>query len=146
MYAGLAASLDPEPERFLFRTYCARYGAAGGHELPALIAQFYLHYDPYTRRSPEHTSTLARQRIDFLLTPDRSRLVIEVDGVQHYADATGKASPRLYSEMAAEDRRLRLMGYDIYRFGGHELARPGASTMLHSFFSKLLSRHKRPGA
>ncbi|MER5708450.1 hypothetical protein [Streptomyces sp. NPDC002122] len=62
--------------------------------------------------------------MDFLLlTPDRSRIVIEVDGVQHYADATGKASPRLYSEMVAEDRRLRLMGYDIYRFGGHELAR-----------------------
>ncbi|MEU7513668.1 hypothetical protein AB0B13_16935 [Streptomyces sp. NPDC042898] len=62
--------------------------------------------------------------MDFLLlTPDLSRIVIEVDGVQHYADATGKASPRLYSEMVAEDRRLRLMGYDIYRFGGHELAR-----------------------
>ncbi|MFD7625993.1 hypothetical protein ACFV7Q_08090 [Streptomyces sp. NPDC059851] len=147
LYARLAASLDSEPERLLFRTYCARYGAAEGNELPALIPQVYLHYDPYTRRTPGHTSALARQRMDFLLlTPDRSRIVIEVDGVQHYADATGKASPRLYSEMAAEDRRLRLMGYDIYRFGGHELARPDASTMLHSFFGALLSRHKRPGA
>ncbi|MFC9594544.1 hypothetical protein ACFTUC_32770 [Streptomyces sp. NPDC056944] len=48
--------------------------------------------------------------------------------------------------MAAEDRRLSLMGYDIYRFGGHELARPDASAMLHSFFGELLSRHKRLGA
>lgn len=37
-----------------------------------------------------------------------------VDGVQQYADATGKASPGLFSEMVAEDRRLHLMGYDIY--------------------------------
>ncbi len=147
LYARLAASLDSEPERLLFRTYCARYGTAGGDELPALIPQVYLHYDPYTRRTPGHTSALARQRMDFLLlTPDRSRIVIEVDGIQHYADTTGKASPRLYSEMVAEDRRLRLMGYDIYRFGGHELARPDASTMLHSFFDELLSRHKRPAA
>ncbi|MFC9386933.1 hypothetical protein [Streptomyces venezuelae] len=81
-----------------------------------------------------------------LLTPNRSRIAIEVDGVQRYAHATGKASPRLYSEMVAEDRRLRLMGYDVYRIGGHELARPDASTMLHSFFGELLARHKRPGA
>lgn len=147
LYARLAASLDSEPERLLFRTYCARYGTEGGDELPALIPQVYLHYDPYTRRTPGHSTALARQRMDFLLlTPDRSRIVIEVDGVQHYADATGKASPRLYSEMVAEDRRLRLMGYDIYRFGGHELARPDASAMLDSFFEVLLSRHKRPGA
>jgi very-short-patch-repair endonuclease len=147
LYARLAASLDSEPERLMFRTYCARYGQAGGDELPALIPQVYLHYDPYTRRTSGHTSALARQRMDFLLlTPDRSRIVIEVDGVQHYADATGKASTRLYSEMVAEDRRLRLMGYDIYRFGGHELARPDASTMLQAFFDELLSRHKRPSA
>ncbi|MFF6844752.1 hypothetical protein ACFY8X_39190 [Streptomyces tanashiensis] len=139
LYARLAASLDSEPERLLFPTYCARYGAARGDELPVLIPQVYLHYDPSTRRTPGHTSALARQRMDFLLlTPDRSRIVIEVDGVQHYADATGKASPGLYSEMVAEDRRLRLMGYDIYGFGGHELAGPDASTMLHSFLGELL--------
>ncbi|MEV7198273.1 hypothetical protein AB0N81_41790 [Streptomyces sp. NPDC093510] len=92
----------------------------------------------------------ARQRLGvvfLLLTPDRSRIVIEVDGVQHYADATGKASPRIYSERVGEDRRLHLLtGYDIYGFGGHELARPNAATMLHSLFGELLSRHKRPGA
>ncbi|MGW2892953.1 hypothetical protein ACWDDN_48215 [Streptomyces griseoruber] len=30
------------------------------------------------------------------------------------------AVPRLYTEMVAEDRRLRLAGYEIYRFGGWE--------------------------
>ncbi|MFE9882156.1 hypothetical protein [Streptomyces sp. NPDC005784] len=45
----------------------------------------YLHYDPYTRRSIKQSGALYRQRMDFLLlAPDRSRIVIEVDGVQHY--------------------------------------------------------------
>ncbi|WP_312847705.1 hypothetical protein [Streptomyces sp. WAC06128] len=69
--------------------------------------------------------------MDFLLlAPDRSRVVIEVDGVQHYGrpnppDEQGRithtAVPRLYAEMVAEDRRLRLAGYEIYRFCGWEL-------------------------
>lgn len=64
---------------------------------------------------------LARQRMDFLLLfSDRQRMVSEVDGKQHYAHGD-QASPVLYSEMVAEDR-LRLAGYEVYRFGGYELA------------------------
>lgn len=60
--------------------------------------------------------------MDFLLLlPSRVRVVIECDGQQHYADDTGKASPRRYAEMMATDRDLRLKGYEIYRFGGAEL-------------------------
>lgn len=49
------------------------------------------------------------------------RIVIEVDGKHHYADGE-KASTVKYAEMATEDRRLRLAGYDLYRFGGAEFS------------------------
>jgi very-short-patch-repair endonuclease len=59
---------------------------------------------------------LVRQRMDFLLLLRSSvRVVIEIDGKQHYSDVDGKASPQLYAKMVAEDRRIRCLGYEIYR-------------------------------
>ncbi|MGW8955618.1 hypothetical protein [Streptomyces sp. NPDC055709] len=154
LYRRLYRSLDSPPEQLVMRTYCARYAEPGGFDLPALIPQVYLHYDPYTRRSAKQSGALYRQRMDFLLlAPDRSRIVIEIDGVQHYGrpnpyDDTGRvtytAVPRLYSEMVAEDRRLRLAGYEIYRFGGWELTQPHGEQLLTDFFTELLARHSKP--
>ncbi len=50
------------------------------------------------------------------------------------------ASPALHSEMVAEDRRLRLTGYEVYRFGGAELMKSGADTMVAEFFDQLAER------
>ncbi|BFO23226.1 hypothetical protein SHKM778_96140 (plasmid) [Streptomyces sp. KM77-8] len=154
LYRRLYRSLDSPPEQLLMITYCARYAEEGGFDLPALIPQVYLHYDPYTRRSGKQSGALYRQRMDFLLlAPDRSRIVIEVDGVQHYGrpnppDEQGRvthtAAPQLYADMAAEDRRLRLSGYEIYRFGGWELTSPGGEQVLTDFFIELLARHQKP--
>ncbi|MET7520015.1 hypothetical protein ABZS88_43005 [Streptomyces sp. NPDC005480] len=55
---GLHRSLDSLPELLLLRTYCARYAKPGGFEIPALIPQVYLHYDPYTRRSGKQSGAL----------------------------------------------------------------------------------------
>jgi very-short-patch-repair endonuclease len=154
LYRRLYRSLDSVPEQLVMRTYCARYAEEDGFDLPVLIPQVYLHYDPYTRRSGKQSGALPRQRMDFLLlAPDRSRIVIEVDGVQHYGqpnppDEKGRithtAVPRLYAEMVAEDRRLRLAGYEIYRFGGWELTGPDGKQLLESFFTELLARHQKP--
>lgn len=154
LYRRLYRSLDSVPEQLLMITYCARYAEDGGYDLPALIPQVYLHYDPYTRKSGKQSGALYRQRMDFLLlAPDRSRIVIEVDGVQHYSRpnppdeqkrVTHTAVPRLYAEMVAEDRRLRLAGYEIYRFGGWELSQPDSRQLLETFFTSLLTRHQRP--
>ena len=82
-----------------------------------------------------------RERMDFLLLLPRGvRIVLEVDGKQHYAEGD-TASPNPYSEMVSEDRRLKLRGYEVYRFGGHELTMPGAADMLRKFFGELLARH-----
>lgn len=140
----LRESLGDNPvELKVFDVYAARY-RDGNFEIPALIPQVYLHFDPATRlarqKAGQSGSPLARQRMDFLLLfSSRHRVVLEVDGKQHYAEGD-KASPALYSEMVAEDRRLRLTGYEVYRFGGAELMKPDADRMLADFFDQLAER------
>jgi hypothetical protein len=143
LHERLAASLDSDAERNVFEAYAGRYKAS--FDIPALIPQVYLHYDPYdqrTRRASGSPTPLARQRMDFLLLfSDRRRVVIEVDGKQHYANGD-KASPALYAQMVSEDRRLRLAGYEVYRFGGSELFGHRAKTLLEEFFDQLSVRMK----
>lgn len=119
------------------------YLSEEGNDQPALLPQVYLHYDPRTRRERGgQPSVLMRERLDFLLLlPHGVRIVLEADGKQHYAQGD-VASPRLYSEMMSEDRRLRLRGYDVYRFGGYELSGPGVPDMLREFFGELLATYE----
>lgn len=132
-------------ERIILDTY---YGFAHDKmefSAPALIPQVYLHYDPYTVR--EHGidgARLARQRMDFLLLfPQRRHLVLELDGRHHYADDDGRASTRRYAEMVAEDRKLRLRGYEVFRFGGNEFVDKGeAERMLKDFYLQLFARYE----
>ena len=144
LHKRLRASLGENPvELRVFDAYAARY-KDNGFDIPALIPQVYLHFDPATqlarRTAGQSGSPLARQRMDFLiLFSSRHRVVLEVDGKQHYAKGD-IASPALYSEMVAEDRRLRLSGYEVYRFGGAELMEDGADKMLADFFDQLAVR------
>lgn len=50
----------------------------------------------------------------------------------------------LYSEAVAEDRHIRLAGYEVFRFGGYELAQHDANTLLTAFFDDLLDRYDLP--
>ncbi|GAA2394707.1 hypothetical protein [Gordonia cholesterolivorans] len=141
LHDRLRASLESDAERVVFDTYATRYKES--FDIPALVPQVYLHYDPYhqrARRASSGTSPLTRQRMDFLLLfSDRRRVVIEVDGKHHYAH-NEKASPELYAKMVAEDRRLRLAGYEVYRFGGAELFRETSKSMVGEFFEELSAR------
>ncbi|MET3821295.1 hypothetical protein ACVK00_000207 [Burkholderia sp. PvR073] len=141
----------------VFQGYYERYGVSLGDRLPALIPQVYLHYDPYTRRQRGDEQFLVRQRMDFLLMLEQGvRIVIEIDGRHHYAvqDASDPdrfiANAPRYAEMVAEDRRLRLTGYEVYRFGGYEFmdvdlgqrkVGPHAQQCVAEFFDRLLARH-----
>jgi very-short-patch-repair endonuclease len=143
----LLASLSPDspPERLLFQTYYRHFLPILGNKLPALIPQVYLHYDPKTVRQlvySQQDQRLFRQRMDFLLLfSNQTRIVLEVDGQQHYSN-DGKAKPELYAQMVAEDRRIRLQGYEIYRFGGAELQdNQKGKTIIIEFFQELFQQH-----
>lgn len=139
LHRRLLASLGEGPEQLILKTYAKLYREFG-YDIPALLPQVYLHYDPYAQGT-HRVSPLYRQRMDFLLVaPQRRRVVVELDGQQHYADDDGRASPRRYGEMMREDRRLKLTGYEVYRFGGCELTEPNAGErLLRQFFADLLS-------
>ncbi|MFF7251556.1 hypothetical protein ACFZBU_47800 [Embleya sp. NPDC008237] len=129
-------------EAEFFQAYAALYGEHG-FDLPALVPQVYLHYDPYSRaRVGERAGPLPRQRMDFLLLmSERARVVVEIDGLHHYADAEGRANAGRYAEMVREDRKLRMAGYEVYRFGAWELKQPDRASMVTGFFTELLTRH-----
>lgn len=137
----------------LFDAYYREFPARMGDALPALIPEVYLHYDPRTRWERGTDPVLLRQRMDFLLLLDRNtRIVIEVDGSQHYSEA-GRAAPAKYAEMAEEDRRLRLAGYELYRFGATEFSDtttvggkitvgPESRAIVVEFFNRLWRKHE----
>lgn len=134
----LQQSLGSDVEQIVFKAYYSlreKYDS----QFPALIPQVYLHYDPKTIAELKGKQRLARQRMDFLmLLPNSMRIIIEVDGKQHYSNPDNTPSPKKYSEMMREDRKLQLSGYKIFRFGGHELTQGNAVEMVKEFFVKLL--------
>lgn len=141
LYKRLEKSLDSVPEILLFTTYYKYFSKLLNDKLPALIPQVYLHYDPYTLKILQGLKRLPRQRMDFLLLiSNYERIVIEVDGKQHYSEGD-VSSPRLYSEMVQADRELRLRGYEVYRFGGHELQTDEAKQLIIDFFNALFLKH-----
>ena len=142
LYVRLRQSLASDPEKLFWKIYFKKFYESFKEKLPALIPQVYLHYDPYTMKQLQDQRRLVRQRMDFLfLLSDRIRIVIEIDGKQHYAEED-RASPKLYSEMIAEDRRLKLSGYEVYRFGGYELSdESAAEKIVESFLVNLFKRH-----
>jgi hypothetical protein len=67
LYERLSASLNSQAEKRFFRLYFEILRDSLKENLPALIAQVYLHYEPYTFRELPNGSSLLRQRMDFLL-------------------------------------------------------------------------------
>ena len=146
----LAQSLGSVIEKNFFNTYLSLLSLYDG-DIPALLPQVWLYYDPKLeieriRKIFEH------QRMDFLMIISESqRVVIELDGVQHYGvkiQIGGRmypdyiASPDKYAGMVAAQRELSLAGYDVYRFGGKELNDENtASVVVKRFFLELFSKY-----
>ncbi|XSC47602.1 hypothetical protein ACF1BQ_020500 [Bradyrhizobium sp. RDT10] len=137
----MRASLDSLAEQGLFDTYFRRYRPMLKSNLPALIPQVYLHYDPAVVRTLRHRASFPRQRMDFLLLlPNSTRIVIEVDGRHHFTRNDEPSLPA-YSEMVSADRDLRLAGYEIFRFGANELVGAGSQALIERFFDRLFQLH-----
>jgi very-short-patch-repair endonuclease len=140
LYTRLFMSLDSPPEKLFFKTYF-KYFRGKYKNLPALIPQVYLHYDPYTLKQLKGKKRLHHQRMDFLLLlPAKNRVVIEIDGKQHYSEGN-ISSPKLYSEMVKEDRELKFRGYEIFRLGGYELSQENSEILIKDFISKLFEKY-----
>jgi hypothetical protein len=141
LYRRLLASLpdDSPPQRLLFQSYFKRFkNAIPG--LPALLPEVWLHWDPKTVRE-RGRDALFRFRMDFLmLLPGGVRVVLKVDGQQHYSDASGRPSPANYGAMALADRDLKLLGYQGFHFGGAELSEDSAACVGGGFFEGLFKR------
>ena len=138
----LEASLpsNSPPQRLLFKSYFEHFGQAVP-ALPVLLPEVWLHWDPKTVRE-RGRDALLRFRMDFLmLLPGGARVVLEVDGKQHYADGEGKASPTIYAQLTYADRELRLAGYDVFRFGAAELQGEAGKVAVGQFFDALFKRY-----
>jgi very-short-patch-repair endonuclease len=125
----------------LFELYHQILGSAV-YDLPALLPEVWLHWDHRTvrERGPE---ALLRSRMDFLLLlPHGQRIVLEVDGLQHYTRDRGQRPDNSkYAEMVAGDRDLKLRGYEVFRFGHAELkVTADARALLERFLPDLFQR------
>ncbi len=145
LYRRLRESLSENspPQLLLFEAFYSGFGSAIP-DLPALLPEVWLHWDPKTvrERGPD---ALRRFRMDFLLLlPYGTRVVIEVDGKHHYATADGRAECGRYAKMVAADRELKLSGYHVFRFGSAELAGDAARDMVKIFFKALFKRFGIP--
>jgi very-short-patch-repair endonuclease len=141
LYKRLLASLPVKsaPQRRLFEGYFRAYTSRVPN-LPALLPEVWLHWDPKTVRE-RGASALLRFRMDFLMLFSHDvRVVIEVDGKHHYSDDAGRGDPARYGAMMQADRDLRLAGYEVYRFGAAELD-DGSAARIKEFFDRLLARH-----
>lgn len=142
LYRRLWDSLpaNSPPQQLLFRTFFQTFKSAI-YGLPALLPEVWLHWDPKTV-AERGRDALFRFRMDFLMLVSPSvRVVIEVDGKQHYADSQERADPAKYGAMMAADRELRLSGYEVYRFGGAELDREKGPRLVKEFFEDLFKRY-----
>ncbi len=138
--ASVVAAASP-PQLALFDQYHQVYGTPDGAVM-ALLPEVWLHWDPVAKRQ-RGDDALPAQRMDFLmLLRGRRRVVLEVDGAQHYSEK-GHPSPAVYAQTVRADRDLRLSGYEVFRFGGHELVDDRARATVVTFFDRLLGRGPR---
>lgn len=85
---------------------------------PVLIPQVYIHYDPKNQKFREQSKkgkVLTFQRMDFLILYKGKRVIIEIDGKEHFQNSDK------YSQQCKYDRDMKFLGYDVFRLGGAEL-------------------------
>lgn len=140
LYERLYKSLDSDIERFFMWEYYRLYRNVQKRDIPALIPQVFLHYDPYSKNQRGNNIIFSHQRMDFLmLLQGGIRIVIELDGKRHYSDGE-KASPELYAEMVKDTRDLQMKGYQVFRFGGYEfMSNQKPKQMIKDFFEKIFN-------
>lgn len=136
-------SAQNEIEQKFYKSYYKTIGK--DVKYPALIPQVYLHYDPKTINElislERGVKRIHCQRMDFLILWKGKRIIIEIDGKQHYSDEKGASDPKKYSEQVAYDRKMKFLGYEIYRLGGYELMENTYEDVINKFFNDLRKKY-----
>lgn len=141
-------SLSNPFERDFFKYYFELYEEKLNTKLPALFPQVHLNVDTKNKNKENKIN----QRMDFMLCLNNGkRIIIELDGYEHYAEKiyhpngtyNYKFAPKNYANMVTVDRKLRLDGYDIYRFGGSEYAKNPMDfkNIMKEFFDALFEKY-----
>ncbi|WP_330323441.1 hypothetical protein [Streptomyces anulatus] len=143
LYSRMEASLPPNSpgQKNLFWHY-HHANRDRLNDVPALLPEIWLHWDPKTLRQ-RGAHAMQNLRMDFLmLLPGTRRVVLEVDGMQHYTRNGGtEPDSAQYAATMAGDRDLKFRGYEVFRFGHDELrVRERAQPVLAGFFATLLDR------
>ncbi|MET8682205.1 hypothetical protein ABZW18_32690 [Streptomyces sp. NPDC004647] len=142
LYDRMQASL-PRESRGQNNLFWLYHNIYKGHlsDVPALLPEIWVHWDPKTVRE-RGVRALQNLRMDFLmLLPGSKRVVLEVDGMQHFTRNGGtEPDSAKYAATMAGDRDLKFRGYEVFRFGHDELRdRELARPVLTDFFRKLLN-------
>lgn len=124
-----------------------------GEDIPALLPQVYLYYDPKVQKE-RIIKIFDHQCMDFLMIFSESRrIIIELDGVQHYAEDEATripgrkyevriASTQKYADMVKAQREMTLAGYEVYRFGGSEIYEwDNARNVIKCFLKELFCKY-----
>lgn len=139
LYDTLYDSLQSDQEKLFFQTYYDEFESVYGDELPVLIPQVYLYFDPKTNK--QNGGKRVQQRIDFLmLLPGFNRMVFEIDGIQHYSNEKNNefhASRMEYATTMSETRQLQLDGFQVYRFGTYDIYKGKGRKITREFFQQL---------
>ena len=137
-------------EQFFYNAYVELKTEIGG-SIPALLPQVWLYYDEKSQKD-RIEKIFEHQCMDFLMLFSNSkRIVIELDGAQHYSDEESfpgreypvrVASTQKYAAMVSAQRDMTLAGYEVYRFGGSEFAgEDRGKEIVKQFFRDLFEKH-----
>ena len=133
-----------EPLSDIEKKFFTYYWENAKNSSPALIPQVYLHYDPKTIKELVHIQNgekrLTFQRMDFLMLVNGNRIIIEIDGVQHYA-TDDKPDKKKYANQVKYDRDMKFLNYDIYRIGGYELTDDNFDKTVLEFFTSIKNKY-----
>lgn len=137
-------------EEFFFDAYLELKSEIGDN-IPALLPQVWLYYDEKAQKE-RIEKIFEHQCMDFMMLFSNSkRIVIELDGAQHYSDdesIPGRdypvkvASTQKYAAMVSAQRDMTLAGYEVYRFGGSEFAgEDRGKEIVKQFLKDLFEKH-----
>ena len=123
---ALFAMNQTDYEKIFFQAYAKNLGMGYRH-IPMLIPQAWVQWHSSSKQVLQASGrTLAKDlyRIDFVAFWNNHRYAILIDDISHYAIKRGNqwiADEETYSKRLAEDRKLQVEGWNIFRVSNWDI-------------------------